>query len=93
MNVNSLKCDLNCTYMTEFDFATKFSPVLKMDMLSQELESFRKKPVAEGKILTGNRTSIKLFVPDITFPKDKVPHGEKLWAYFGAIGQYYVLSQ
>ena len=59
--------------------------------LAERVAAFRAAPAAEGINLKGlRRTTLKLFVPNLTFP-EPIEMGENVWIYMGELCPAYCL--
>lgn len=83
MNVNWFKNPNNVVYAPVDEFADNFGRETGIPNLRQELEEFKKNPVAEGKNLKGERrTYLKLLIPDKLFD-EKIYMGDCIWVFMG----------
>ena len=92
MNVNWFKNPNNIEYMDIDAFVETFEKNLKINHLKYQIEKFRENPRRQGKvILAGNQTSIKIFVPKLTF-EERFDHDENVWVYLGKSHPCYCLA-
>lgn len=91
MNVNWFKNPDNVVYADIAEFVDNFEKETGISGLKEKIEAFEQNPVKEGVILKGRkRTSIKLFVPDLTFD-EHIDMGENVWVYMGENYECYCL--
>ena len=91
MHVNWFKDPDNVVYCKEEEVLPRLSKELGIGDLAERVAAFRAAPVAEGINLKGlRRTTLKLFVPNLTFP-EPIEMGEIVWIYMGELCPAYCL--
>lgn len=93
MNVKWFKNPNNVVFTSIEDFVLIFEQELKISGLAHEIKEFMKEPKSEGRVITGgNRTSFKLFYPNLIF-KERMKSDDNIWAYFGENQPCYCLQK
>lgn len=91
MHVNWFKNPDHVVYADIGEFVDNFEKETGIDNLKEKIAAFEASPVKEGVILKGRkRTSIKLFIPDMTFD-EHIDMGENVWVYMGENYECYCL--
>ena len=91
MHVNWFKNPDHVVYADIGEFVDNFEKETGIDNLKEKIATFEANPVKEGVILKGRkRTSIKLFIPDMTFD-EHIDMGENVWVYMGENYECYCL--
>lgn len=91
MNINWFKDEENVVYCKEDEVLPRLTKELGIPDLARKVAQFRAEPTAEGMNVKGlKRTTLKLFVPDLTFP-EHIEMGENVWLYMGELCPAYCL--
>ena len=90
-NLSWLKNADHVAYFREEEILPRFARELGIPDLSRRVEAFRRAPSPEGINIRGlKRTTLKLFVPDLTF-QEHINMGENVWIYMGELCPAYCL--
>jgi len=92
MNINWFKDPNNIIYMNIDDFSSSFKRELNMFDLKKQIEEFRANPSPMGKVIRSSQTSIKLFIPKLSF-QEPLENEENVWVYFGKNHPSYCLDK
>ncbi len=91
MNISWFKDPENVAYCKEDEVIPRLARELGIQDLAQRVETFRAAPTAEGMSIKGlKRTTLKLMVPNLTFP-EPIDMGDNVWIYMGALCPAYCL--
>jgi len=91
MNIEWFKNPDNLTYIDGTKPMDHLANQFQISNFVEEVNSFHQNPIKEGKTLLGKkRTSIKLFIPDLTF-NEHIEMGENIFVYSGCINNCYVI--
>ena len=81
----------NVAYCNENEIVPYFAKQFGIPDLGEWVARLRAEPNAEGFVIKGkNRTAIKLFIPNLLFPKP-IDMGENVWIYLGEMYPAYCL--
>lgn len=86
LNLTWIKNPDHVSYCKENEVLPRLARELGIADLAQQVEEFRTHPTAEGVNLKGKkRTTLKLFIPNLTFPEPVEDGGERVDLYGGAV--------
>lgn len=82
-NIKWFKDPNNISYVDANEFMDHFGKEIGVENLWEKVKAFADNPTKEGQMLKGTkRTSIKLFIPDLTFD-EHLEMGENVWMFMG----------